>query len=319
MTIDGAATDVGYLHDLFVYDSDEELLGFLVVYLHDGIEAHQPVVVQLPPRETALVEAAAGTGDGVTFLTGVPDRGPTAQISTLRALLADLAAGTSAQIRVATVVPHPGLGAPWHPWSRYEAAINDVFADLPMWCVCLYDRRVTPDHVLADLERTHPHIRTGDGTQLPNAHYQDSRAFLQSMPPAPPDPLEATPPAAELVDPSPAQARRSAEQAAHDAGLTGAEIDDTKIAVSEAVTNAINYGTPPTTMKLWTDPGRLLVTVTDHGQGPPDPYAGLIQTAHPDGAPGGYGLWITHQLATATHSRTETTFTIRLVTGKPLP
>jgi hypothetical protein len=34
---------------------------------------------------------------------------------------------------------------------RYEAALNDLLGDLPMWSLCLYDRRITPATVLADV------------------------------------------------------------------------------------------------------------------------------------------------------------------------
>jgi anti-sigma regulatory factor (Ser/Thr protein kinase) len=319
MTIASDAGHVGYRHELLVYGSDDELLEFIVPYVHEAIEAHHPAVVELPPRETTFVRAALKDNKAVTFLPALANRTPTSRIRNLRSLLSDLSGSGRDQVRVASTVPHPGLGAPWHPWSRYEAAINDLLADVPVWGVCLYDRRVTPDHVLGDIARTHPHIRTSDGRGLANPRYEDPRSFLQSMPPAPPDALEATPPAAELVDPSPAAARRAAEDAAQQAGLTHQETSDITIAVSEAVTNAFTHGRPPTTLQLWAAPGRVVVTVTDHGHGPQDPYAGLTTNTLPNGVPGGYGLWITHQLSTATHSRDDSLFTIRLIVGTPLP
>lgn len=59
-----------------------------------------------------------------------------------------------------------------------------------------------------------------------------------------------------------------------------------------------------------------MITVTDQGQGPRDPFAGLQAAAH---APnGGVGLWLANQLCdhVAAHHRTDG-FTLRLISGNP--
>lgn len=61
------------------------------------------------------------------------------------------------------------------------------------------------------------------------------------------------------------------------------------IAVSEAVTNATCHGRPPVLLRIWSDRDRIVVTITDQGGGPTDPFAGLLPA-------GGLGLWVTHQL-----------------------
>ena len=65
--------------------------------------------------------------------------------------------------RVASEVPHPGVGAPWDGWARYEAAINRAYAEFPLWGLCAYDTRITPGAVLDDVARTHPHLATAHG------------------------------------------------------------------------------------------------------------------------------------------------------------
>src|SRR5262249_56020621 len=74
-------------------------------------------------------------------------------------------------------------------------------------------------------------------------------------------------------------------------------LHDLLIGVSEAVTNAQRHGRPPTTMRIWAAPDRIVVTVHDTGHGPADRLAGLVP------APGstsdrrlGLGLWVMHQL-----------------------
>jgi anti-sigma regulatory factor (Ser/Thr protein kinase) len=90
------------------------------------------------------------------------------------------------------------------------------------------------------------------------------------------------------------------------------------IAVSETVTNAICHGRPPTQLRVWPARDRIVVTVTDQGRGPSDPFAGLLPAAK---APaGGLGLWLTHQLCNlVTFDHREDGFTVRLIAGNPRP
>jgi anti-sigma regulatory factor (Ser/Thr protein kinase) len=72
----------------------------------------------------------------------------------------------------------------------------------------------------------------------------------------------------------------------------------------------------PARMRLWRAPDRLVVTVTDAGGGPRDPFAGLLPAG--SGADGGLGLWIVHQSCShVAMYRDPTGFTIRLTAGTP--
>ena len=67
------------------------------------------------------------------------------------------------------------------------------------------------------------------------------------------------------------------------------------IGTSEVVTNALLYGGPPATVRIWAAPNRIVVHVHDNGPGPSDPLAGLIPPAS-NAADAELGLWLTHQL-----------------------
>ena len=54
------------------------------------------------------------------------------------------------------------------------------------------------------------------------------------------------------------------------------ELDNLVFATHEAVTNALLHGRPPTVLRLWAQPDRVTVTVTDTGPGPADPLVGLL-------------------------------------------
>jgi hypothetical protein len=58
-----------------------------------------------------------------------------------------------------------------------------------------------------------------------------------------------------------------------------------------------------------------VITVTDHGAGPTDPFAGLLPAA--TASAGGLGLWLTYQLCSlVTLDKLREGFTIRLIAGK---
>src|SRR3954454_11688206 len=152
----------GYLHEAVLYDSDEELLGVVVPFLQEGVAVGEPCLVALGASTTRLVRAALGETTGVRFLDDRYDR-PASVIRSNRALFAAHVADGASRIRVASAVPHPGVGAPWDGWARYEAAVNHAYAEFPLWGLCAYDTRITPGSVLDDVARTHPHLATAAG------------------------------------------------------------------------------------------------------------------------------------------------------------
>jgi anti-sigma regulatory factor (Ser/Thr protein kinase) len=318
----GAATGhVGCLHEAVIYDSDDELVAILVPYLEAGIAAGEPAVASLSTEQGALVRSALnGATPKVTFLPASSPRQerPPATIKLLRSLLGDLVAAGADQVRVVSTTPHPGLGAPWDGWCRYEAAVNDLLGDLPMWNLCLYDRRITPAGVLADVERTHTHLAAG-GRHVPNDRYQDPTTFLRAMPEPPIDPLEAEPPAVELADAAPAASRQAVRDVARDTHLSRDDVEDLVLATSEAVSNAIEHGRPPVRVRVWAAPQRMVVAVSDRGDGPQDLYAGLVPQPRARSGGGGYGLWLMNQLITVFDSRDADGYTVHLIAGDFLP
>src|SRR4051794_16576560 len=301
----GALTDPGgYLHEAVLYDSDEEFLGVVVPFLQEGAAVGEPCLVALGAAATALVWAAVGDTAGLTFLGDRYDR-PASVIRSNRDLFAAHLTDGASQIRVASEVPHPGVGAPWDGWARYEAAVNHAYAEFPLWGLCAYDTRITPASVLDDVARTHPHLATADGRWI-NPRYQDPDEFLTRRPPSQGDPMEtASPPVIDLTDPTPAAARDAVHTAAavrpdavrpdavrSDAvrsdpvpgalqveapppdtpqretpPLDAADVEHLVFAVSEAVTNALIHGRPPVRFRLWTAPDRIVATVTDRVTG----------------------------------------------------
>jgi len=99
-------------------------------------------------------------------------------------------------------------------------------------------------------------------------------------------------PVAVLTDPAPAEAREAVRDV--DRGeVPEDEVEDLVVAVSETVTNAIRHGRAPVEVRVWPGGDRIVVTVSDAGPGPADPFAGLTPAAEDEIS--GRGLWITHQ------------------------
>lgn len=311
-----AAGHHGYLHEAVYYASDDELLAVVVPFLRGGAAEGEPTVVALGETNAALVRAALPAGSSVTFLAGgaVYAR-PAAAIRSYRRLFAQQVAGGARQIRILGELPPAALGVTWDSWARYESAINHAYDEFPLWSMCAYDTRTTPAAVLADVARTHPRSATPDGRHVASETYTDPADYLGEDRPVVADPLQRTPPAIVLIDPLPVEARRAVQEA-NGGRLSPADLDDMVVAVSEVVTNALRHGRPPTLVRIWTGEERMVVTVTDSGAGPQDPFAGLLPAI--GGAPGGRGLWITHQACNhVTASRTPDTFTLRLTAGNP--
>jgi anti-sigma regulatory factor (Ser/Thr protein kinase) len=317
-----AAGRAGYFHEAVYYGAEEELLAVVVPFLRGGLAADEPTVVTLGERNAQLVRAALPPAEAAAVIFhpgGDMYAKPASAIRSYRTLLAAHTAAGAHQIRIIGELPAPELGVTWDWWARYESAINHAYDEFPLWSMCAYDTRTTPAGVLADVARTHPHVAVPDGRHVPCDDYVEPTRFLRRAAPVAPDPLQRTAPAVELAEPSPADARvvvARLNETAEGEILPTDKLADLQIAVTETVTNSLRHGKSPIVVRCWAGPDRLVVTVTDQGEGPEDPFAGLQAAAH---APlGGLGLWLTHQLCDhVALQRDGDGFTVRMISGNP--
>lgn len=319
MRTGAAAGRRGYLHEVVYYGSDDELLRCVIPFLRDGIAAAEPTVLVLGAHNAALVRQAMPGIPGLRFIDGeAMYTRPASAIKAYREMFSGYVADGARHIRLAGELPPCAFGSTWDWWARYESAANHAFDEYPVWSMCLYDTRSTPARVLDDVRLTHHSVAMPDGRHIQNDHYIDPVEFLSRPRPVIPDPLEMSPPLIELVDPTPAVARKAALDA-HAAMRTAAgDADALVLAVSETVANALRYGLPPARLRLWAAPDRVVAAISDRGPGPTDPFVGLLPGV---GAPmGGLGLWLTHELCDhVTMERSRDGFTLRLTVGTPPP
>jgi anti-sigma regulatory factor (Ser/Thr protein kinase) len=311
----GAARDhQGYFHETAFYDTDEEFLAIVAPFFAEGLAAGEPAVSAFGPHNQALIRDVFGDQEGITFIGGdLQYARPASAIHRYRRMLADYVAAGAQQIRVAGDVPHPGVGVPWDWWARYEAAVNHAYNDFPLWGMCPYDTRTTPTDVIDQVRRTHPHIASPGGHHI-NPEFEDPQVFLSGHAGHWRDPLEGTPPAIEFTDPLPADVREAVTRFAAGTALSVDEVQGLLLAATEAVSNAAIHGAPPVQVRIWSAPRRIVVTVTDRGKGPNNPFAGLLPGQTP--GEGGFGLWLAHQMcAYVTLEPGPDGFTIRLIAG----
>jgi len=310
-----AAGHDGYFHESAFYHSDDEFLGIVAPFFADGVSAGEPVIAAFAPANQRLIRKEFGEHD-VRFLDGEAQYlRPAGAIRRYRELFAECVSEGATQIRVAGDVPHPGTGSPWDCWARYEASVNRLYNDFPVWGLCPYDLRTAPADVVDEVRRTHPFLATTHGHQ-DNAAFVDPVAFLSGRVDRWADPLEQTPAAVELADPTPTEVRQAIATVSDLVDLSDEDRTGLLVAVSEVVTNAILYGAAPVRTRIWTGPDRILVTVTDRGEGVTDPFAGLTFPA--SSQPGGRGLSLAHQLCGYVQLRHDTAgFTVCLVAGTP--
>lgn len=132
-----------------------------------------------------------------------------------------------------------------------------------------------------------------------------------------PSAIEQARPDLDLTDPEPVTARRALRTLLDDGPLDELELEGLVGAVSEVVTNAQHYGEPPVRMLVWVDERHAVVAVSDCGDGPDDPDAGM-KPAEREVGDGGLGLWLARQMChQVVMGRHPDGFTIRLVAGKP--
>ena len=313
MRTGAARGQAGHFHEAGFYGSETEFRALIVPFVEEGIAAGEPVIVGYDGRKNALVRSWLTDPSAVTFLADNSVYAtPARAIAAYRRLFELHAAEGAGQIRVTGVPPHPGNGGSFEGWDRYEAAVNTVWDDLPVWGLCLYDTAAAPAVVLDAAERTHPRIVSPSGAHRVNGRFQEVADF-EALPPVL-DPLEQTTPMIELAGSSAAQARQALTRIGR-GRVADTILDDLLLGVSEAVSNALIHGRAPATVRIWATPGRIVISVHDQGRGPADPLAGLVPAAS-NAATLGLGLWLIHQLdIDVALKHADDGFTVRLRGG----
>ena len=285
-----------YVHDALFFSSPDELAAATVPFAQQGLAAGDAVVVTASPA-TADVVRTAVDDDRVRVLAWVEAyaRRTPAAVTAFRRLADELTATGARRVRVLGETDFGRTEREQLEWQRYEAVVNHALADWPLWGLCLFDTTRLPDQVLESVARTHPTVVTVS-SRTPNPRFVDPAEYLRGLP-VPVEPLQATAPRLavdEVTDPI--ALRHAVASALAAVGGPREVVEDFLLAVDETTSNAVRHGGPPLGLRLWTSAERLVCTVTDHGPGLDDPFAGYGPAHGDDLSRGGMGVCLARQL-----------------------
>ncbi|MFD4636051.1 ATP-binding protein [Lentzea sp. NPDC058436] len=282
-------------HSAFLYGSADELVEHVLTAHRPGL----PLVLGCSPRHNALITAALAPGSATTSL---PRPRAGTRPGTAIALL-DRLVRESGPMTVLVEPDHGATDADRTRWRRFEAVCNLTFAPDAVTLICAFDRRTTPDAVLAALAESH-------------GRHDDPEAVLAALAvraplvPPPADPVLVVLGSASISDLRPIRQQVSAALGV----LPALARTDFVAAVSEVLTNAYLHGRPPVDVLLWVSPDSVECRITDGGRGFDDPGAGYRPAAGvADPRRTGAGLRLTRQTCDDLDTwRAPATFTVRL-------
>jgi anti-sigma regulatory factor (Ser/Thr protein kinase) len=286
-----------YVHDALFFSSTDELAVGTVPFVREGLAAGDAVVVTASPAAVDVVHWAVDGDPRLHVLERheTYHRRTPAAVTGLRRLADRLTADGTRRVRVVGETDFGRTERDWLEWQRYEAVVNDALAAWPLWGLCVFDTTRLPDRVLDSVARTHPNVVVG-GSRRANPRFVDPARYLAGMP-VPVEPLQAGAPRLAVDDVADPIALRHAV-ATELSAVRGPRdvVEDFLLAVDEMTSNAVRHGRPPVGLRLWTSGERLVCTVSDHGPGPSDPFAGYGPAHGEDLSRGGMGLWLARQL-----------------------
>jgi anti-sigma regulatory factor (Ser/Thr protein kinase) len=286
-----------YTHDALIFESPSELVDLAVPFLLEGLEVGDAAVIAAGSRISDVLREAVDGDPRVHVLErGDVYRARTpAAITTFRRLAEQRVADGATRVRVVGEVDFGRTERDWLEWLRYESVINQALGDWPLWGLCVFDAQRIPSPLLESAMQSHSSVVTPDGRR-PNPAFVPPADYLRTLP-VPPEPLEATPPRLDAPDVADFIGLRHA--VARELATVPAPrdlIEDFLLAVDEMTSNALRHGGPPVGLRLWIGPDRVVCTITDHGPGWDDPFAGYGPAHGEDLSRGGMGLWLARQL-----------------------
>ncbi len=287
------AVRAGFEHPGLLYDSHAAYLTCTTGFVRDAVAAGEPVLVAVPPPKLGLLRSAlADVAAEVTFADITVDgRNPGWLLPGV--LLPFSSAHHGRRISVIGEPVWPGRGRlEYLACAAHEALVNAAFAGREAAILCPYDTGALPRDRVSDAWRTHP-VMIVDGTRRASPWYDDpyrtAGTFNRPLPPVPPTAATIGFGHAETLS----AVRRFVAAHAVDAGLTTDRVDDLLIAVNELAENTVTHTAGDGVVSLWTETGRLVCQVDDHGH-LADPMAGRIPP--PLDAESGRGLIMTNRL-----------------------
>ncbi len=251
-------------HPALFYHGNRDYLPAMMRFISNGLNAGEPVMIAVPPRNLDLVCSAFGN-DADAFESHdmtIAGRNPARIIHDVLLNFAGKHAGR--RVRVVGEPIWAGRDSDEYPaCAQHEALINVAFADVAATILCPYNLTELDPQVIDDAKRTHPTLWT-ESTRRHSENYTGGEAAADSFNlPLPPSPEHADDMAISggTVD----ETRRFTASHALAAGLVLHRVADAVLAIDELVSNTVTHGGGSGRLSAWTDDNRLVYQVSDRG------------------------------------------------------
>ncbi|QNN54149.1 sensor histidine kinase [Nocardioides mesophilus] len=281
----------GFRHEVAFYRGMQDLADQVLPFVREGVQRREPVLVAMLPERLDVLERALGDDALRVDFVDMSELGanPACIIPEWRRFLEDNE-GTG-QVR--------GVGEPVWPGRRqvelaeaqlHEGLLNLAFDGGPAWrLLCPYDLTALPVEVVEEARRSHPvvHPETVRATTYAGDHH----AVQIFSSPLTPHPEDAT---VVAFGPGDLAVMRKVVRRVCEAGRLGGDTaDDLVLAAHELVANSVRHGGGAGVLRIWDEPGALVVEVQDTGR-IDDPLVGrgLVDLAEEAGR----GIWMANQL-----------------------
>ncbi|GHF49666.1 hypothetical protein GCM10010218_33810 [Streptomyces mashuensis] len=292
----------GFVHHACLYGTDAEFLAMAVPFVRDGLTAGEPVLAATTPANIDLLRRALGERAHAldTAETAYFGRRPVERVSAFLRYH-DRRARPGRRVRMIAEPVWNGKSARQvAEWKRMESGLNVVLSGLPVWMICPYDTRSTPDDVVRAACATHP-ARVDGERLIPCSAYADPGAYVAGVPlpraPAPPGAARCGPTARVPV------LRAFARDRAAAAGLAGERLALAVLAVCEAAGYLLAPGDVRVALRAWEEPGALVYELLCAGSRPVHAFAGFRPPGR-EAAPED-GLWLARTLTDSLDIRTQ--------------
>jgi anti-sigma regulatory factor (Ser/Thr protein kinase) len=282
----------GFRHETLIYRDREEYLAATIPFLREGLASGEPVLVAVSRANAALLEAELGADSTAVRFADMEavGRNPARIIPFWRDFL-DEHAGV--RVRAVGEPVWPGRSpAEIEECRRHEALLEPAFAGGRPWSLlCPYDVSVLDGGPLAS-----------GGGRLDH--------FAGELPNRPPTAAGFEFELADL-----AEVRRRVEESAEAVGISELDAAALVVAASELAANSVAHGGGAGVLRIWTEPGNLLIEIQDGGQ-IEEPLVGRVRPSATQR--GGRGLWMANQLCDLVQIRSgEDGTTVRLQARRP--
>lgn len=258
-------------HLALLYATDAEYVEAVGVFVREGVERGEPVLLALPGERLALLRSVLDATAPAVATADMRDlgRNPRRIIPAIRSFL------DAHPRRPARFVGEPiwdgRTAAEIHEAEIHEALLNRAFAGAEVTILCPYSTGLA-DGVLAEAAANHPGLIDASRAR-PSREYREG-----GLSPRYHEPLARPPAGAAVIDfglPMLGDVRRLTARVAGEAGLRDDRLDDYVLAVNEVATNSVRHATPPASLAVW-HAGDLIVSQISDGGRLADPLVGRL-------------------------------------------